>query len=62
VSTTTEPERLTAEVMYEGKPGAVVLVRIAADEDALRPWRVEAPGTTIDGWLVGREDFVRRAA
>lgn len=56
------PETINAIVEIDGAESALTLVRVAADRDADRPWRVEAPGNPIDGWLLAESDLRRRVA
>lgn len=50
-------EAIRADVEIGGKLHTVYLTRVAADADADRPWRVDQPGSPIDGWLMARYDL-----
>lgn len=51
------PETIEATVKIEGHWLTVPLMRVAADGDADRPWRIEAPGGIFDGWLVADSEL-----
>lgn len=51
------PETIKADIEIEGKLRTVALVRVAADADADRPWRIEQPGSHFDGWYMRPDDL-----
>jgi hypothetical protein len=57
-------KKVTTEVSYDGQTFEVQAVRVGLDDGSdAYPWRVDAPGEPVDGWLLtDREAFRPEAA
>lgn len=53
-------KKITTKVTYDGQQFEVQAVRIGLDDGSdTHPWRVDAPGDPVDGWLLTDQEAFR---